>query len=57
MGTRGAAATAAGAGTAHTDAHAMTNNPSELRALRDAAFAALNGGDYRGASAQRAWSD
>jgi len=26
----------------------MTNNPSELRALRDAAFAALNGGDYGG---------
>src|SRR5215831_13243490 len=50
MGARGAAAIAARVRTAHTDAHAMTNNPSELRALRDAAFAALNGGDYRGAS-------
>ena len=27
----------------------MTNNPSEVRALKDAAFAALSGGDYRGA--------
>jgi len=27
----------------------MTNNPSELRAVRDAAFAALSSGDYRGA--------